>query len=150
MMMDDLYKFIEMMAQNEDHQVELQRVLDEFKAFVVQRGDKSRERFKKKGYCPRSWWLLQGRNRYPNLYRIATRVLSVPTSSAASERVWIVFNLIHTRKRCRLKNSTVNQLAYVYVNSQFLSGPNYSSVSSSIDYFLQQVNEEEFTCLNDD
>jgi hypothetical protein len=147
--LDALDIYIEMMAHNEDHQVQLQRELDEFKAFVVQPGDKNRERFKKKGFCPRSWWLLQGRNNYPNLYRIATRVLSVPTSSAASERVWSVFNLIHTKKRCRLKNSTVNQLAYVYVNSQFLSGPNHSSVSSSIDYFLQQVNEEEFTCLDD-
>ncbi|MCP4990643.1 MAG: hAT transposon family protein [Colwellia sp.] len=53
--------------------------------------------------------------------RIAIKVLSVPTSSAANERVWSVFSLIHAKKRCRLNNTTVNQLAYVYVNSQLLS-----------------------------
>jgi hAT family C-terminal dimerisation region len=75
-------------------------------------------------------------------------VFAVPTSSASSERVWSVFSLIHTKKRCRLKNETVNKLAYVYINCQLVVEKN--DEDANIDYFLQQFNEEEFACIEDD
>ena len=56
--------------------------------------------------------------------------------------------MIHTKKRCRLKNETVNKLAYVYINSQMAVEKN--DEDANIDYFLQQFNDEEFNCIKED
>jgi hypothetical protein len=40
----------------------------------------------------RSWWTALGRLRFPNIYKLAIRLYAIPTSSAASERIWSVFN----------------------------------------------------------
>ena len=74
----------------------------------------------------------------PCFVKLASRIFAIPTSSASSERVWSVFNLIDTKKRCRLKNDTVNKLAFVYVNSQLVI--NQNDEAAAIDYFLQQLN----------
>ena len=62
------------------------------------------------------------------------------------------YSKANVKKRLKLRNTAQQMLlftqiqiliAYVYVNTQFLSG-------SCMDYFLQQVNEEEFSCLSDE
>ena len=53
------------------------------------------------------------------------------------------------KKRARLNNNTVNKLAYVYASSQFVNEWRRLKHTSSLDYFLQQVNKEEFMALRD-
>ncbi|KAK1936997.1 hypothetical protein P3T76_009775 [Phytophthora citrophthora] len=65
---------------------------------------------------PLDWWMLKSK-RFPLLYDLATRVLSLPTSSAASERSWSVHSFLHNKRRNRLKPERVEKLAYVYSNT---------------------------------
>ncbi|EGZ18387.1 hypothetical protein PHYSODRAFT_383694, partial [Phytophthora sojae] len=64
---------------------------------------------------PLDWWLVKV-NKFPLLHALATRVLSIPTSSAASERSWSVRSFIRTKRRNRLKPDRVEKLAYLYSN----------------------------------
>ncbi|KAF4134950.1 hAT family C-terminal dimerization region [Phytophthora infestans] len=66
--------------------------------------------------APLDWWLLYRKKLFV-LYTLATRVLSIPTSSAASERSWSVHSFIHSKRRNRLKPERVEKLAFVYSNS---------------------------------
>ena len=47
---------------------------------------------------------------------LAAMVFAIPTSSAASERAWSIFDIIHSKRRNRLLEEKVNMLAYVYIN----------------------------------
>ena len=60
-----------------------------------------------KKIVPYQFWSVYGRITYPLLGKIALRLYSIPTSSAASERAWSVFSMLHTKRRNRLKNKTV-------------------------------------------
>lgn len=117
----------------------------EFQDLVAEPGAKYEALFNSESFNPRTWWLVHGRNKFPLLSKLACKIFAIPTSSASSERV---LSLIHTKKRCRLKNETVSKLAYVYINSQLVVGR--TDEDADIDYFLQQVNGEEFTCIEDD
>ncbi|KAF4140900.1 hAT family C-terminal dimerization region [Phytophthora infestans] len=66
--------------------------------------------------APLDWWLLY-RKKLLVLYRLATRVLSIPTSSAANERSWSVHSFTHSKRRNRLKPERVQKHAFVYSNS---------------------------------
>jgi uncharacterized membrane protein YukC len=46
-----------------------------------------------------SYWCQYGRSDYPNLAKIAYRLFTVPTSSAAAERIWSTFSFISIQKR---------------------------------------------------
>lgn len=127
-----------------------QEICDEFikfMSYVAEPGEKASQYFSRKNYNIRSWWMIYGRNKFPELSKIASRLYAIPTSSASAERVWSVFSLIHTKKRCKLKNETVFKLAYVYINTQLIS--DYAMEGESIDYFLQQLNDEEFSFVDD-
>jgi len=64
---------------------------------------------------PLDWWMIN--NSYPALKEFAQRILSIPTSSAASERSWSVHSFIHSKRRNRLKPARVEKLAFIYSNS---------------------------------
>ncbi|EGZ27068.1 hypothetical protein PHYSODRAFT_391309, partial [Phytophthora sojae] len=64
---------------------------------------------------PLDWWLVKV-NKFPLLHALATRVLSIPTSSAASERSWSVHSFIRTKRRNRLKPDRMEKLPYLYSN----------------------------------
>lgn len=66
------------------------------------------------------YWSVLGRKEYPLLSKLALRMNAVPTSSAASERVWKVFSFIHNKRRSRLLTDTIEKLAFVYINSALL------------------------------
>ncbi|OWY90404.1 hypothetical protein PHMEG_00041479, partial [Phytophthora megakarya] len=68
----------------------------------------------------REYWYEHGRKRFPLLAPIAIRVLSVPTSSAATERVWSIYSFIWSKRRNRLSATTVEKLAFNYCNSSLL------------------------------
>ena len=85
--------------------------------------------------------------KFPKLHLLARRLFAIPTSSAASERVWSVFSFIHSKKRCRLVNSRVMNLAKVYVNTS-ISRMETSKArqEKAIDYFQElpdEIEEEE-------
>ncbi|OWZ09048.1 hypothetical protein PHMEG_00018314 [Phytophthora megakarya] len=65
---------------------------------------------------PLDWWMLKSK-RVPLLYDFATRVLSLPTSSAARERSWSVHSFLHNKRRNRLKPERVENLAFIYSNT---------------------------------
>jgi hypothetical protein len=69
---------------------------------------------------PKSYWGIFGRDAFPLLGSIAVRLFSIPTSSAASERVWKVFSSIHTKKRNRLLVEKVEKLAFITINEVLL------------------------------
>lgn len=70
---------------------------------------------------PLSYWKTMGRT-FPVLGEIANIVFALPTSSAASERAWSIFNHIHTKKRNRLSVDKVELLVYIYINYGALKG----------------------------
>ncbi|KAJ9547380.1 LOW QUALITY PROTEIN: hypothetical protein OSB04_019923 [Centaurea solstitialis] len=55
----------------------------------------------------------------PNLQRIATRILSLTTSSSGCERNWSTFG-VHTKKRNRLETTKVNNLVFVQFNANLM------------------------------
>ncbi|XP_018376446.1 PREDICTED: uncharacterized protein LOC108769755 [Trachymyrmex cornetzi] len=63
---------------------------------------------------PVAWW--QGLCAGQPIATIAIRLLNIPPSSAACERVWSAFGGIHTKKRNRLKNEKVEKLVSVQWN----------------------------------
>jgi hypothetical protein len=64
---------------------------------------------------PRIYWKSMARD-FPLLGKVADIVFALPTSSAASERAWSIFNHIHTKKRNRLSVDKVELLVYIYIN----------------------------------
>lgn len=60
---------------------------------------------------PLHWWLLD--EDFCNLHDFAERVLSIPTSSAASERLWSTQGFTHTKLRNRLRVATVEKLSFI-------------------------------------
>lgn len=68
---------------------------------------------------PINWWTLVAR-RYPLLSTIARQVLSIPSTSAASERNWSSFGFIHSKLRNRLGDDKVEKCVYLYWNIKIL------------------------------
>jgi hypothetical protein len=66
-----------------------------------------------------TWWKCYGSGA-PHLQKLALRILSIPTSSAASERCWSVMGNIHNETRNRLTDDRVEKLVYVYFNERML------------------------------
>lgn len=68
-------------------------------------------------YDPVGWWSNYG-NSTPNLQRMATRILSLTTSSSGCERNWSTFEGIHTKKRNRLDATRLNNLVYIQFSAR--------------------------------
>ncbi|XP_058779267.1 uncharacterized protein LOC131653196 [Vicia villosa] len=66
---------------------------------------------------PTQWWESYG-DEHPELQNFAIRVLSLTCSSSGCERNWSAFEMVHTKKRNRLKQQTMNDLVYVMVNTR--------------------------------
>ena len=67
------------------------------------------------------FWKVLLAQKFPILYKLASRLFSIPTSSAASERVWSVFDFIHSARRNRLGNDRVSKLVFLYSNNAIVS-----------------------------
>jgi len=65
-----------------------------------------------------TWWKGNFGAVAPELTNVAARVLSIPTSSAASERNWSTFSYIHDKKRNKLTNDRTFKLVYIYFNNK--------------------------------
>jgi hypothetical protein len=68
---------------------------------------------------PINWWNLM-KGRYPILSDVAIRILSIPATSAASERNWSTFGFIHLKLRNRLHEQRVEKIVYIFWNLRIL------------------------------
>ncbi len=67
---------------------------------------------------PLAYWKING-VRFPLLQKLAKRLLSVPASSTASERIFSKAGSILTKKRMTLKPQWVHKILYVHENLMF-------------------------------
>lgn len=88
------------------------------------------------------WWNRLCSN--TSLSKVASAILSLPAPSAATERSFSSYSLIHTKRRNSLTNSTAKKLLFIYehINNQDLE------VSKSVK--SAQTNQESFTINNED
>lgn len=77
---------------------------------------------------PCVWWQTFAFNQ--SLFAIASRVLTIPPSTAASERNWSVFSNTHTKTRNRLTKDRVNKLVTVRANLRLNDSVIYEKSSS--------------------
>ncbi|GAU45878.1 hypothetical protein TSUD_401040 [Trifolium subterraneum] len=61
---------------------------------------------------PTQWWESYG-GKHKELQWFALRVLSLTCSSSGCERNWNAFEMVHTKKRNRLKQVTMNKVVFV-------------------------------------
>ncbi|KAF1885331.1 hypothetical protein Lal_00029220, partial [Lupinus albus] len=66
---------------------------------------------------PADWWDFFG-DETPELKRFALRVLSLTCSSSGCERNWSAFEMVHTKRRNKLKQETMNDVIFVMANSK--------------------------------
>ncbi|CAG8749868.1 10712_t:CDS:1 [Gigaspora rosea] len=65
---------------------------------------------------PIAWWEGNFKESASEQCKVASRILNIPSSSAAAERNWSNFSYIHDKKRSRLTLPRVLKLVYIYSN----------------------------------
>lgn len=65
--------------------------------------------------APATWWSLYAAD-YPDLQRLAVRILSQTCSIIRCDRSWSMFERIHLKKRNRLEHQRLNDLTFVHYN----------------------------------
>ncbi|KAH9154260.1 hypothetical protein AeRB84_003610 [Aphanomyces euteiches] len=65
-----------------------------------------------------TFWMTYGRKHFPILHQVALLVNAIPTSQAASERVWSVYDYVHAKRRNRLSHEKATKLVKLYVNAK--------------------------------
>lgn len=69
---------------------------------------------------PLQWWE-DRKIVYPTLYALSQRFLSIPATSAPSERLWSLASRIVTIRRAKLESTLISDLMFVKENSSILS-----------------------------
>ncbi|CAG8809317.1 2969_t:CDS:2, partial [Gigaspora margarita] len=64
-----------------------------------------------------NWWNLL-RMQYPNLSQVARKILSILSTSAASERNWSAYGFINSKLRNRMLAQKAEKLVYIYWNTR--------------------------------
>jgi hypothetical protein len=60
------------------------------------------------------FWNVIGEPKFPILAKVAKIVYSIPTSQAATERVWSYYDFIHSKRRNRLSVEKATKLVFLY------------------------------------
>jgi hypothetical protein len=68
--------------------------------------------------CPLTYWK-ENQTVYPSLAEIATKVLGIPASSAAVERLFSIAGKVLRPERCCLSDSTFSKLMFVKCKNAF-------------------------------
>jgi len=68
------------------------------------------------------WWMKIGRGKFPILYHLAIKVLSVCGAGAEVERMWSTGGLIVTKLRCSTAPHRVASLILAKLNAQYQGG----------------------------
>lgn len=95
----------------------------------------------------RIWW--NGLCPNTSLSKVASAILSLPASSAATERSFSSYSLIHTKKRNRLTNLTAKKLLFIYehINNQGQEvSKSVKSVQTNQEYLTINNGVEEPSC----
>ncbi|KAG9412147.1 hypothetical protein AC1031_015084 [Aphanomyces cochlioides] len=69
---------------------------------------------------PYAWWGSIGVEKFPTLAAAAAILLKIPTSQAASERVWSINDFIHSKCRNRLSVDKASKLVILYANARVI------------------------------
>ena len=67
-----------------------------------------------------AYWNLFGIKDYPILYKVAKIVYAIPCSQAASERIWSIFDFIHSKRRNRLSAEKTIKLVSLYAHAELV------------------------------
>ncbi|OWZ07921.1 LOW QUALITY PROTEIN: hypothetical protein PHMEG_00019617 [Phytophthora megakarya] len=102
-------------------------------------------------------WLMD--ENYPKLFHFAVKVLGMPTSSAASERLWSVHGFTQSKLRRHLRVTTVEKPAFIYSNTGYakpISMPLHQTPPVASDWdggsdsdYDDSEDEEDYDCLFD-
>lgn len=69
--------------------------------------------------CPLSWWK-SNCTRFPSVWQLAQKILSIPATSAPSERVFSVASGIMNKKRASIKSTNAELLMFLRGNKSFI------------------------------
>jgi hypothetical protein len=69
---------------------------------------------------PFEWWY-ENQKRFPTLYKIARKYLSIPVTSVLSKRLFSDTGNQISAERNRLKPSTVNELLFIKRNIKYIN-----------------------------
>jgi hypothetical protein len=69
---------------------------------------------------PLAWWY-EHKDQLPILYQLSQKYLSIPATSAPSERIWSQCSLVISKKRNRLSEDIVTSVIALKVNSKLLA-----------------------------
>ena len=96
--------------EGEAHQMDTEESADEeFKSYVREKRTKATD-------DPLMWWKYNGELRYPKLARAARHILSTPSTSTASERIFSKAGFIANKMRCSLLPKNVDLLVFLAHN----------------------------------
>lgn len=105
------------------------------------------------------WHFLKEDGLFPNLAKIAARLLSVACNSAAAERIWSNFSFIHTKIRNRLSVKKTIVLAILYAWWNMQDRPVQSNAQmrnihfgavNTLDHLCSLVAEDDYHVFDDD
>ena len=68
--------------------------------------------------CPLLWWS-EHSTMYPDICKLAERILHIPATSAPAERVFSVASNVINNKRARLAPDNANVLIFLHDNAEF-------------------------------
>lgn len=67
---------------------------------------------------PLAWW--KGVYSFSKLLKIADKILSSPVTSAATERSFSIYSIIHTKKRNKLKTEQASKVSFQLFGLSFI------------------------------
>ncbi|XP_042449877.1 uncharacterized protein LOC122034629 [Zingiber officinale] len=94
---------------------------------------------------PAQWWESYGYE-HPELQKFAIRVLSLTCSSSGCERNWSAFEMVHTKRRNRLKAKTMNDVVFVMANSKLAKKKELRKVN---DYSIDDLASDDDWIVDD-
>ncbi len=65
---------------------------------------------------PFQWWIREGKQRYPLLYKLAVKYLSIPATSVPSKRVFSTAGQVLSERRNRLSDKNAHMLICLHAN----------------------------------
>lgn len=97
---------------------------------------------------PINWWNgLQ--SEAPILGKLATKLMSIPASSAASERNWSNFGFIQNIKRNRLTNERTFKLVSIYANLRLINGQKLDDIIEDQDQDQESEEQNEIIIIEE-
>ncbi|GAU29429.1 hypothetical protein TSUD_149990 [Trifolium subterraneum] len=135
---DDMYDCLLRLVEDPEKRGIIDYQLEDFKARKGNFGNEFAT-FALGNKTPTQWWESYG-NKHKELQWFALRVLSLTCNSSGCERNWSAFERVHTKKRNRLKQVTMNKVVFVMVNSKL--GKNKTKRKST-SYEIEEINSED-------